>query len=638
MSYLVFARKWRPPTFDDVVGQEHITETLKKAIEKNRVAHAYIFTGTRGVGKTTTARILAKALNCEKGPTPTPCGECASCKDIVTGSSFDVLEIDGASNNSVNDIRELRENVGYSSMGGKHRIFVIDEVHMLSNSAFNALLKTLEEPPKGVIFIFATTEPQKIPATIHSRCQRYDFRRISAEHILERLIHICDKEHIAYERTALMLVARKADGSMRDALSLLDQVYSFCRENLSETEVRSVLGLVGMEVFNRVMDAVCAKDGATMLGLVQEVLYQGFDLQEFITGLQEHLRNLLFARIPGALAGRGIDLDEVTAAQFVASANRFAEADLLRMTEIVRRTEFDIKRSAFPRFQTELMLLKLVHLDRTVSLEQMVKLLGGATDIDPAELASLSGTDSPTVLKKKLNPPDNQSDETVGYGSQQKNVPGRDISPDSVVQADAPDSHRAEHTVASPETAAPNTVVLRQPPPVSTCSPSSGPDETIAADAGPYSDESLSMLPTEVDPTGFGISEVPGEAPDIQKLWPAFLEALLRDRPRLGSFLSLASVAGCTAHTIDVRFAPSFNFQFMEVNKKQHREEITEILRTLTGNSFEIRITLEMEESTEGVQQNYFKPAGMPVSINDEIEHEPIIQTVLDMFKGTLLE
>ncbi len=599
MSYLVFARKWRPPTFDDVVGQEHITETLKKAIEKNRVAHAYIFTGTRGVGKTTTARILAKALNCEKGPTPAPCGECLSCKDIVTGSSFDVLEIDGASNNSVNDIRELRENVGYSSMGGKYRIFVIDEVHMLSNSAFNALLKTLEEPPQNVIFIFATTEPQKIPATIHSRCQRYDFRRISAEHILERLMHICDQEGITYEKAALMLVARKADGSMRDGLSLLDQVYSFCQENLSEKEVRSVLGLVGMEVFDRVMDAVQEKDGAAMLALVQEVLYQGFDLQEFIVGLQEHLRNLLFARIPGALTGRGIDLDEATAKRFSDSAERFAEPDLLRMAEMVKRSEYDLKRSAFPRFQTELMLLKLVHLDSTVSIEQLVKMLGGGGDDPENSVASPSGvnTNDSADVKKKLN-----------------SESGTVLEPLQV--AEEPVEENVSYSAPLPAEAVSPAAVHEEPLP----------EEPPLSSSGN-------------DPTSFDYSIEPGESPDIQQLWPAFLETLLRDRPKIGSFLSLASVAGCTAHTIDLRFAPTFSFQYQEVNRKQSREEMTKILHSLTGREFELRMTIEAAESDGEPQQNYFKPAGIvPVSINDEIEQEPIIRTVLDIFDGEVVE
>ena len=308
MSYIVFARKWRPKTFDDVVGQEHITNTLKKAIEKNRVAHAYIFSGTRGVGKTTTARILARALNCEKGPTPEPCGECTNCKNILSGSSFDVLEIDGASNNGVDDIRELRDNIGYSSMGGNNRIFVIDEVHMLTKSAFNALLKTLEEPPKNVIFIFATTEPQKIPATIHSRCQRYDFRRISVEQVLGRLVHICESEKIAFEKSALTLVARKAEGSMRDALSLLDQVYSFCQENITEKEVRTVLGLVETEVYERIMDSISSKDPAPALKTVQDILYQGFDLQEFILDSRNTSEISSFPECPAHLRAEALIL------------------------------------------------------------------------------------------------------------------------------------------------------------------------------------------------------------------------------------------------------------------------------------------------------------------------------------------
>ncbi|HEX3019442.1 MAG TPA: DNA polymerase III subunit gamma/tau [Chitinispirillaceae bacterium] len=401
MSYLVFARKWRPLTFDDVIGQEHITDTLKKAIEKNRVAHAFIFTGTRGVGKTTSARILARALNCEKGPTPNPCGECTSCKDVLSGASFDVLEIDGASNNSVDDIRELRDNIGYSSMGGKYRIFVIDEVHMLSKPAFNALLKTLEEPPKNVIFIFATTEPQKIPQTIHSRCQRYDFRRIGAEKILERLIYICTTEKINFERSALMLVARKAEGSMRDALSLLDQVYSFCRENLTEKEVRSVLGLVGMEVYDRIMDAIAAKDAAPALKLVQDVLVQGFDLQEFILGLQEHVRNLLFARIPGALESRGIELETDTIQKFEISAKRFSEGDLLRMSEVIKKAESDLKWSAFPRFVAELMLLKLTYMDSTVTVEQLIKALSDPSKAEQFSAEIIENLNTQSDSKKK---------------------------------------------------------------------------------------------------------------------------------------------------------------------------------------------------------------------------------------------
>jgi DNA polymerase-3 subunit gamma/tau len=357
-----------------VVGQEHIVGTLRRAIEKDRVAHAYIFTGTRGVGKTTTARILARALNCEKGPTVSPCGECTACKEILSGSSLDVMEIDGASNNSVDDVRELRDNIGYSSMAGRYRVVVIDEVHMLSKSAFNALLKTLEEPPQNVIFILATTEPLKIPATIHSRCQRYDFRRVSAERIAAHLSKICEAEGVKFDKSALALIANKAEGSVRDSLSLLDQACSFCGDSLSEKEVRSVLGLVGTDVYRELMKNIGEKNQAAALESIQKTLFDGFDLHEYVTGLQEHLRNLLFAKIPGALQARGIDIEAGEAKVYAQESAAFAEADLLRMAEIIRRAEQELRWSAYPQFLVEVTVLKLIYLDSSASIEELIKL------------------------------------------------------------------------------------------------------------------------------------------------------------------------------------------------------------------------------------------------------------------------
>jgi DNA polymerase-3 subunit gamma/tau len=590
MSYLVFARKWRPLTFDDVVGQEHVTGTLRKAIEKNRIAHAFIFSGTRGVGKTTTARILARALNCDKGPTPDPCGACDSCKGVVSGSSFDVLEIDGASNNSVDDIRQLRENVGYSAMGGKYRIFVIDEVHMLSKAAFNALLKTLEEPPPGVIFIFATTEPQKIPATIHSRCQRYDFRRIVPEQILQRLEKICTEEKIQYEPSALLLIARKADGSMRDALSLLDQVCSYCPERITEKEARLVLGLVDMEVYGRIMEAIAAKTPASALAVVQEVLYQGFDLHEFVVGLEEHLRGLLFSRIPGALQIGGMVTDKAVADELRTSSGRFSEGDLLRMMEIARKAENDLKWSALPRLAIENMLLKLVYLDSTVSIEQLLSAIGNR-EPDIRITRQAPATPSPTMVMDEKK--------------------------------------KSEPLLKSPVSAA------ALPPHVAT------PDKSRYDSPAPGPEAEEVPLPSDdscASPEAARRFEdcLPGGTLDVKSRWGAFIETFMRDRPNIGTFLSLATVTGSSESSIDLSYAPQLKFQFSEMTKKQNREEIVRQLRMFMGRPIEVHITIETKKA-EKEAQNYINPVPHALAIESEIEHEPVIQSVLDIFDGEIL-
>lgn len=634
MSYVVFARKWRPQTFDDVVGQEHITETLKKAIEKNRVAHAFIFTGTRGVGKTTTARIMARALNCEKGPTTDPCGECTSCKNILSGASFDVLEIDGASNNGVDDIRELRENIGYSSMGGKYRIYVIDEVHMLTKAAFNALLKTLEEPPKNVIFIFATTEPQKIPATIHSRCQRYDFKRIGAEQILGYLIDICTTEKIKFEKSALMLVARKADGSMRDSLSLLDQVYSFCQDNLTEKEVRKVLGLVGLDVFNTVMDAVASKIAAPALGAVQDVLYQGFDLQEFLLGLQEHIRNLLFARIPGAIEARGVEIEPEAAVELRKSAERFTEGDLLRMSEIVRKAENELKWSAFSRFHVEITILKLVFLDRTVSIDQLVEL--ASRGVPPENIASLVASTmqnasvpaSDTDLKKKLKY-DSPSD-SPAIESNIIEVLSRSDN-EAAFHSVTSDIAESEHVRTSDE----NSAYDYTADSVDDNDPDDSDDDECDV---PVRQTSVSLQNTaKPEPGTFEDTPLVKEIQDPCALWTSFLDFMLKERPNVGSFLAMSYLSGATATSLDVRFSSSYRFQFVETTKKHNRDLIETLLHQFTGSKYELHITLETTKTDAEERQLLHQLVAMPLSINDEMDREPIIKSILDIFDGEVL-
>ncbi len=370
MSYLVLARKWRPLQFEDVVAQNHVTTTLMNAIKNNRLASAYLFSGPRGIGKTTTARIFAKAINCESGPTPTPCNECSSCKEITTSQSLEVFEIDGASNRGIEDVRNLRGNLKYAAVKGKYKIYIIDEVHMLTPEAFNALLKTLEEPPAKVLFIFATTESHKLPATIISRCQLYDFRRIPLNEIVEQLHKICTAEKIQIDEESLYLIAKKSDGSMRDSQSLLDQIVSFCGQNVSINELTELLGIIDQELFFECTDCLSNKDIAAGLNLVGKVFKQGYDLAEFLNGLTEHFRNILVLK-----ATNKMDLLEgleTFGPKFQETSKYFTETDLLRLIKLSSETSYQIKRSSNPKIILEMLLVKMIQMEKSVELDRLL--------------------------------------------------------------------------------------------------------------------------------------------------------------------------------------------------------------------------------------------------------------------------
>jgi len=381
MSYLVLARKWRPQNFEEIVGQEHVTTTLRNAIRTKRTAHAYIFAGARGVGKTTTARILAKALNCAEGPTETPCNKCTSCLEITGSRSMDVLEIDGASNRGIDQIRDLRENVKYTPTQGKYKIYIIDEVHMLTKEAFNALLKTLEEPPAHVVFIFATTEVHKVPITILSRCQRFDFRRIQLNEIVSHLKKMLSGEAVKADDECLYIVAKKAEGSMRDSISLMDQLIAFSGNSIKADDARQVLGLVDEEMYFKTLELVRAHDKPGILSLIDQVAVGGYDLQEFILGWLAHLRKLLLiAAGSGRTAAGEMTPDEQE--KFTQQAQGLDDRDILRMVNILIDAEATMKRSAQARLILEMAALRLCNLDSTVRLEEVIKLLDQGGD-DP---------------------------------------------------------------------------------------------------------------------------------------------------------------------------------------------------------------------------------------------------------------
>ncbi|MDH4162795.1 MAG: DNA polymerase III subunit gamma/tau [Nitrospirota bacterium] len=357
MSYQVLARKWRPQVFEDVVGQGHITKTLQNAISTNRLAHAFLFSGPRGVGKTTTARILAKALNCKNGPTPTPCGICDACTETAAGTSVDVIEIDGASNRGIEHIRELRETVKYAPVGGKYKVYVIDEVHMLTNEAFNALLKTLEEPPPRVIFIFATTEPQKVPATIHSRCQRYGFKRISLQEIASKLRQIAEREGITVSDRGLTMIARAAEGSMRDSQSLLDQAISSSGLTIKDEELQGILGAVAQESLVRLADGLLARDAAGLLKQVDALLEQGQDMRQLLAGVVEHVRNLIIVKV----AEQSASIIEIAAGDLERIKQQAATTEterLIMLFDSLSRTLDELRWSPHQRFTLEIGLVK----------------------------------------------------------------------------------------------------------------------------------------------------------------------------------------------------------------------------------------------------------------------------------------
>ncbi len=370
MAFLVTARKWRPQKFNDVVGQEHITNTLKNAIKDNRVAHAYLFTGPRGVGKTTTARILAKALNCENLKDSEPCNECEMCKSIASTQSMDIIEIDGASNRGIDEIRTLRESVKYAPTRGKYKIYIIDEVHMLTKESFNAFLKTLEEPPAHTIFIFATTDVHKVPLTIISRCQRYDFRRIQLETIKSTLAKIAKEEKIKIDDKTLTIISKKADGALRDAESYFDQVVAYCNGKIDSETVSQMLNLIDEEIYFKISDAVLSKDYKTVFEVSNIIFENGWDFFDFIDGLNEHFRNILTVVVTDKpdLA----ETAEVYKNRYLDYKEKFSESDLLRLLSFLNRVQQELKYSQNQKLKIEIALSHLVGLERTQTISGLL--------------------------------------------------------------------------------------------------------------------------------------------------------------------------------------------------------------------------------------------------------------------------
>lgn len=423
MNFVVTARKWRPQVFDDVVGQGHITKTLKNAIVNNRIAHAFIFAGPRGVGKTTTARILAKSLNCLNPKDGEPCNSCDMCKSFQSSQSLDIIEIDGASNRRIEEIRALRESVKYAPSKGKFKIYIIDEVHMLTPESFNALLKTLEEPPPHTIFVFATTDIHKVPLTIISRCQRFDFRRIELDAIKNQLKSIADAEKIKIDDKSLTLIAKKADGALRDAQSLFDQVISFCGTDINSQSIFQMLNLIDEEIFFELSDAIIQKKFVQAFEISNKVYENGWNYIDFVNGLIEHFRNILTVVITGG--HKLIESAEIYKKKYLDYKNQFSEGDLLRILAFLNTTLTELKNTQNHKLKTEISLSHLIGLERTSTISAILSKFdsggSGGENSSQKKISSNLFSNSPSKSNNDEKPNVNANDINLSLPSIEKN-------------------------------------------------------------------------------------------------------------------------------------------------------------------------------------------------------------------------
>jgi len=397
MNYIVTARKWRPQTFEQVVGQEHITTTLKNAIVNKRIAHAFLFAGPRGVGKTTTARILAKVLNCLNPQNGEPCNQCEMCQSFQSAQTLDIIEIDGASNRRIDEIRTLRESVKYAPTKGKFKIYIIDEVHMLTTESFNALLKTLEEPPEHVVFIFATTDVHKVPLTIISRCQRFDFRRIEMATIKKLLKEIADAENIKIDDIALTLIAKKADGALRDAQSLFDQVISFSSGNVQSDVISKMLNIIDEDIYFKISDSIIDKNFQTAFDITKIIYDNGWNFTDFLNGLNEHFRNIMTVVIR-----KNSDLIEEAdyyKEKYLKYIDKFSEGDLLRILNFINKTQYELKTSSNHKLKIEIALCHLIGLERSATISDILSKINSGKITEPQK-PYFAGTGA---QPKKLN-------------------------------------------------------------------------------------------------------------------------------------------------------------------------------------------------------------------------------------------
>jgi DNA polymerase III subunit gamma/tau len=579
MDYLVSARKYRPAAFRDVIGQPHVVQTLSNAIASKRIAHAFLFSGTRGVGKTTMARILAKALNCEQGPTATPCDTCINCREIAQGTSVDVIEIDGASNTGVDDVREIRENVKFTPFHGHYRIYIIDEVHMLSTSAFNALLKTLEEPPAHVVFIFATTEIHKIPATILSRCQHYNFRRIPHAEIVQRLRFVVQQDGLTVEDRSLSSIARTSDGSMRDALSILDQVVAFAGKAVKHGDLETLLGTIPQEHVRAMIAAIIAKDGPAAVGVIAQLLDQGHDFRAYCADLVEYARHMLVAGVvPAAQELRSlIEAPEEDVRQIVADAKAFTVEQAHELFRILSQAEDALRLSAHPRFVLESAAIRAARLLTPGTSVPAAPAMAGPTP--PRQ------TTTPAAPAAPSRPPS-------GYSP---TAPAKPMTQTRPAPSSLPPS-----SIASPKPAPPK--------------PPAQPANTKPVQAAP---------------------------PPLQLNWEQVVEHVSGRHPNIGVFLEMGTLLGIEGDQLTIGYQSNASVARGMMEKPDNQRLVADLCAELAGRPVRLKIVELAGGQTAALspaQTRAAKARSQKDALLEQTRAHPLVKQARDVFGSDLVD